>query len=135
MSEETPKPKRVRGKPQEPTLDLDALAKLSPSEAAFLTRSTLAKLPAGLEGDAAQKWAADKMIELLPEAVANVAFNLRHGTDKQRDEATDRVLKANGMDKRDAPQQQGGLIILNLNMAAQKVPWLERMQPKVKDEE
>ena len=130
MSDSSPPKKPPKAVP----MDLDALARLSPSEAAFQTRALMARLPAGLEGDEAKKWAEEKMAQLLPEAIANVAYNLRHGTDKQRDEATDRVLKANGMDKRDAPAQQGGLIILNLGTQAEKIPWLARLQKPKEDE-
>lgn len=94
----------------------------------FLERAKLSKLPKSLKGDEATKWAQDKLVELLPEAVASVAYDLRYGDDKRRSEATDKVLRANGMDKRDAPSNQGGLIVLNLGQAETgKVPWLQRM--------
>lgn len=113
-------------------LDLDQLAAKPTAEVAYEHRKQLAKLPDGLEGDKALKWAQEKMVDLLPEAVANIAFDLRYGTDRQREAATDRVLRANGMDKRDAGASMGGqgLIVLNLTNAegAETVPWLQRMQ-------
>jgi hypothetical protein len=93
---------------------LGALVKVAERDRPYDDRRRLAKLPEGLKGDEATKWAQEKLIELLPEAVASVAFDLRYGTDKQRETATDRVLKANGLDRRDAPSAQGGLIVLNL---------------------
>lgn len=112
------------------TLNLDELAAKPTAEVAFEHRKQLAKLPDGLTGDAATKWAQEKMVDLLPEAVANVAYDLRYGTDRQREAATDRVLKANGMDKRDTNASQGGqgLIVLNLTAEATSgVPWLQRL--------
>ena len=125
------KPKRRAKKAaQEPILDLDALARLSPAEAAFESRRELAKLPAGLEGEAATTWAQNKLVELLPEAVASVAHDLRYGNDKVRAEAADKVLRANGLDKREASPGGGGLIVLNLGSAGAEIPWLQRMAPK-----
>jgi hypothetical protein len=115
-------------------LDLDALAKLGPAEAAFQSRKSIAKMPSNLKGDAATKWAAEKMVELLPEAVANVAYDLRYGTEKQREAATERVLKANGMDRKEANNGGShGLIVLQLGEGDAKIPWLQRMSPKTDD--
>lgn len=109
-------------------VDLDALAQVSPADAAFETRAQLARLPKNLKGDEATKWASDKLVELLPEAVASVAYDLRYGTDKVRGEAADKVLRANGLDKREAQGGGGGLIVLNLSPQAEAIPWLKRMK-------
>lgn len=106
-----------------------ALAKADPAEIEAATRLSMAKVPANLKGDEAVKWSQDKMVELLPEAVANIAWNLRFGTAKERAEATDKVLRANGMDRRDQGVQTGGLIVLNLNGGKTDIPWLQRVQP------
>lgn len=112
-------------------VDEKALAALPPEEQAWATRKQLAKLPAGLAGDAAQQWAQKKLVDLLPEAVASVAYDLRYGTDKVRAEAADKVLRANGLDKREAAGGGGGLIVLNLTGAdTGKIPWLERLNSK-----
>lgn len=112
-------------------LDLDVLAAKPTAEVAFEHRKQLAKMPEDLKGNEALKWAQEKMVDLLPEAVANIAFDLRYGTDKQREAATDRVLRANGMDKRDAGASMGGqgLIVLQLGSDSEPIPWLQRMQP------
>ena len=108
-------------------LDLDELAKLDPKEAAFLNRAHLSQLPKKLTGDEATKWSTDKLVELLPEAVASVAYDLRYGTDKVRAEAADKVLRANGLDKREAKEaDRGGMIVLNIGNA-EGVPWLQRL--------
>ena len=111
-------------------VNLDEQAKIDPKDLAVNSRHQLAGIPKGLKGDDAVKWAQEKMVELLPEAVANISWNLRYGTDKQRDEATDRVLRANGMDRKDAGSGGShGLIVLNLGTGAvQDVPWLQRMR-------
>lgn len=119
------------------SVDLDALAAISPADAAFETRAQLARLPRNLKGDEATKWAGDKLVELLPEAVASVAFDLRYGTDKVRSEAADKVLRANGVDRREAQSGGAGLIVLNIGaQATSSIPWLERMKkPEPKDED
>lgn len=108
-------------------LDLDALAAIPEQDKPFAARSALAKLPDGLKGEEALKWSQEKLVELLPEAVANVTWNLRYGTDKQRDEATDRVLKANGLDKKDANATVGqNYIVLQMGAQDNSIPWLAR---------
>lgn len=116
-------------------LDLDELEKVAPEDQAFQTRAQLAQLPKNLKGDEAVEWAQKKLVDLLPEAVASLAYDLRYGSDKTRSEAADKVLRANGLDKREAQQGGGGLIVLNFGSEVSgKVPWLERMQPAKKVE-
>jgi hypothetical protein len=99
---------------------------------AFEKRARLVKLPKGLKGEEAAKWAQDKLTALLPEAIASVAFDLRYGGNSQRAAATETILKANGLDRREAAPSNGGLIVLNLGQAAAgQVPWLQRMQQAV----
>lgn len=129
-----PAPKAKRAKPEK--LNLDALAKVSPEDAAYETRKALVKMPDGLEGDSAQEWAEGAIKKLVPEAVASLAYDLRFGTDKQRSEAADKVLRSVGMDKREATQQGSqALIVLNLGSeAVSNVPWLQRVQKPPKSE-
>ncbi len=130
--EELPKPAPTkRPKPSRSNvIDLDAQEGMSQAEKDWLTKAGALGLPVGVKGDEARKWAEDKLVELLPEAVANVAWNLRHGDRKEKAEATDKILKANGLDRREAPTATGGLIVLNLggDAATEKVPWLQRLQ-------
>lgn len=109
--------------------DQRAIEKLTPEDAAFAARKQLAALPEGLKGDEATQWAQAKLVDLLPEAVASVAYDLRYGTDKVRAEAADKILRANGVDKREASQGGGGLIVLNIN-GTSNIPWLERLNKK-----
>lgn len=124
-----------RGGHGEQVINLDKLKEVDPRDHGRLERAAQVGLKKTLKGDDALRWAQDKMVELLPEAVANVAWDMRYGTDKQRTEATDKVLRANGMDKKDANQQgQSGLIILQLGAGsdAGNIPWLSRMKPSPK---
>lgn len=101
-------------------------------EKAFARRAKLSGLPSGLKGEEAIKWGQDKLAALLPEAVANVAYDLRYGSDRERTAAADRVLAANGLDKREAAKTGGqGLIVLNINTGGETIPWLQRMHKVV----
>lgn len=112
-------------------IDLDAQAKMAPADLEFQGRANLVRLPSNLKGDDATKWAQDKLVELLPEAVASVAHDLRYGSPKTRSEAADKVLRANGMDRREASTGGGGLIVLNIGTGGtDKIPWLQRLQKK-----
>lgn len=116
----------------EDIIDLDAQEKMDPKDLAFAGRAQLALMPSNLKGEDAQRWAQDKLVSLLPEAVASVMHDLRYGNDKVRSEAADKVLRANGLDKREAAQGGGGLIVLNIGtQGMDAVPWLQRM-PKGK---
>lgn len=110
--------------------DLTALAKMSPEDQEFAARRQLAKLPDGLTGEAATQWAQEKLVDLLPEAVASLAYDLRYGAPKVRAEAADKVLRANGVDRREAAVGGGGLIVLNIGTGGSNLPWLERLNKK-----
>lgn len=75
-------------------------------------------------------WADRKALEMLPAALAELNFNLKFGTDKQRSEAVDRVIDMHGLRKREAQAGQHATIILNLgggkDALAAKLPWLKR---------
>lgn len=107
-----------------------AIEKLPQEEQEFLARKQLAALPEGLKGEQATQWAQEKLVDLLPEAVASLAYDLRYGTPKVRSEAADKVLRANGLDKREAREGGGGLIVLNIGTGATGIPWLERLSNK-----
>jgi hypothetical protein len=79
-------------------------------------------------------WADRKALEMLPAALAELNFNLKFGTDKQRAEAVDRVIDMHGLRKREAQAGQHATIILNLgggkDALAAKLPWLKREEPE-----
>lgn len=111
-------------------LDAKELVKVPEEDRPFESRAALVGLPKDLTGEAATDWAKAKLVDLLPEAVASLQWDLRYGTDKVRAEAADKVLRANGLDKREAAPTGGGLIVLNIGTESTKVPWLERMNKK-----
>lgn len=124
-----PKPEAPPMLVSDTAIDMDAV-EAKPQDAEFAAKAALVKLPRALKGDDATRWSQDKMVELLPQAVAEIAWNLRYGNDKQRDSAVDRVLRANGMDRRDGNAAgQGGMIVLNLQTGNTGLPWLDRMKP------
>ena len=91
-------------------------------------RFKLAQLPAGGEVADPTEWAKDKLAAMLPEAVAQLQWDLRKGSERVRSEAAEKVLKANGMDKREAAtQERQPTIIVNIG-ADSKAPWLERLK-------
>ncbi|MFT3866851.1 MAG: hypothetical protein QM729_21520 [Solirubrobacterales bacterium] len=95
----------------------------------FDAKRRLSNLPANLSIEDTQKWANDQMSHMVGEAVANVKWNLRYGTAKERDAAVQRVLDYNGLTKREAvQQQQGNTIIVNMSGAAgEGAPtWLQK---------
>jgi hypothetical protein len=111
-------------------LDLDEVNKLGPQAASHMQRMTTAGVPKNLTPDKAKAWTEEFLQKLLPEAAASVAWDLRYGTDKARSEAADKVLRANGMDKREAQQSAGASIILNIGTGESSLPWLKRVMPK-----
>jgi hypothetical protein len=105
---------------------------LTAAHALFLQRVRAAGVPANLGADEAAAWAQKKLAELLPEAVAELQHQLRYGTERQRADAVDRVLNANGMAKKEANNATGSTIIVNLAGDMSKIPFLQRTVDAVK---
>lgn len=101
---------------------------LIPGHAAYLQRIKTAGVPAGLVGDKAVEWSQAKLLEMLPEAVANIQHDLRYGSAKERTEAAMTVLKANGVAQKDAVNATTPTIILQLGDSLNDVPFLQRIQ-------
>lgn len=111
-------------------LDLDALRKADPMAVARDQRRNLIDAPKNLTADQARPWAEAELAKMLPDAVANIKWDLMYGSDKARSEATDKVLRANGMDRREGnAAASGGTIILNIGAGQTGIPWLERVKP------
>lgn len=92
-------------------------------------RKAMVRVPENLEGSAANDWAAGRMLQLAPRAVAEAEYRLRFGDDDQRWEAAKFVMDATGHGKRDA----------NGNMAMKpsivvlggiRLPWLPKQVEK-----
>lgn len=75
-----------------------------------------------------KQWADRKAVEMLPQAMAEINFQLKYGSDKQRQEAADRILDMHGLRKREAQAGNHATIVLNLGgeALAAKLPWLSR---------
>jgi hypothetical protein len=92
----------------------------------------------GKDEAAIKAWTDRKAVELLPTVIADLAFDLKYGTDKQRAEARDRVLDMHGLRKREAAAGNHATIVLNLGDGSKsltaKLPWLSRSDVASEDE-
>lgn len=84
--------------------------------------------PAGpLPLEKAKQFADDLALRMLPDAMAEVAWQLHNGDAKDRAKAVEQVLDMNNMRRRDLAQGVAPTIILNLgNGNAGGVPWLTK---------
>ncbi len=82
-------------------------------------------IPKDLKGADAEKWADDKLVELLPAAVSDLERDLKFGSDSQRASARDKILDATGRGKTDKAFG-GSAPIIMLNMTPGDIPWLKR---------
>lgn len=96
----------------------------------WAARSALMKTPSGLSGAEAEEWADKNLNEALPEAVAELRYQLRYGDDKQRMDAARDVLDATGKRRKDGGVSGGATIIVNVGT----LPW-EKKREKVTDGE
>lgn len=104
--------------------------KMAPEELAYIKRKSLARLPeTPLTDDEATELAKSRLTQMLPEAIARIQWDLRYGSDKAQSEAAQKVLAANGMDKREAAITRATpQIIVNIGTGDTKAPWLERLK-------
>jgi hypothetical protein len=83
-------------------------------------------------------WVDKKAVELLPQVVADLSFDLKYGTDKQRAEARDRIMDMHGLRKREAAAGNHSTIVLNIgdqNALKASLPWLSRSDKASEDGE
>ena len=83
-------------------------------------------------------WVDKKAVELLPQVIADLSFDLKYGTDKQRAEARDRIMDMHGLRKREAAAGTHSTIVLNIgdqNALKQSLPWLSRSDKASEDGE
>lgn len=92
-------------------------------------RRELVPVPVELEGEAAEKWADEKIVKLLPRAVAEIEFQLEYGSDEQRERAANKILDATGRGKTERGSAGSAPIIL-LNMTPSSLPWAQRVEKK-----
>lgn len=89
----------------------------------LIARQTFLKVPQGLTDAAAEEWADKKLINLLPDAIAEAEYRLKLGDDDQRWSAAKQILESTGRGKKEA--MNGGaspLVIINMG-AGSKLPW------------
>lgn len=90
------------------------------------TRLKAVRAKKNLSGDEAVEWGKQRLMDMVPEAVADLQFSLKYGTAKERAEARERVLRANGLADKEAPSASGGMVILNLGGSLEDTPFLKR---------
>lgn len=88
-------------------------------------RKKLVERPEFPDAKAAEEWTQDRVVKLLPDALAEVEYQLRFGDDAQRMGAARDILDANGMRRRDATASGGQTIILHMNSV---LPWQDKAQ-------
>ena len=92
----------------------------------FLERAKVAGLPAAIAGDKALEWSQQKLVEMLPEAIASLQWDLRYGSAKERGDAVQSVLKANGVAQKEAAVGSAPTIVLHLGDGDSGFPFLQR---------
>ena len=122
--------------PRPPTVDQSKVQAFHPdmADAMAVTRDlTLKRLhvglpPAGpLPVEKAKQFADDLALRMLPDAMAEVAWQLHNGDAKDRAKAVEQVLDMNNMRRRDLAQGVAPTIILNLGGGnGNGVPWLTK---------
>ena len=102
----------------------------APADLDYLKRKSLAMVPeAPMNDEQSVEWSKGKLARLLPEAVSVLAWDLRYGTEKVRTEAANKIMAANGVDKREASQgREQPTIVVNIGTGDSKAPWLERLK-------
>jgi hypothetical protein len=86
-------------------------------------RETLVQVP-NLSGADAEEYVEEKKVALLPQAMAEIEFQLKYGDNKERIDAARDVMRMNGMLNRDAPTGVAPTIIIN--MGDKKLPWQKK---------
>lgn len=110
----------------------ELLGKLSQAHGRQAARKTFFKVPPNLQGADAEAWAQQKAVSLLPEAMAELEYQLMLGDDAQRRDAARDILDINGMRKRESSSGGGATIILNLG--GKELPWAQRVVEKLEGE-
>lgn len=99
----------------------DARENIQFSIARRKVREELVPVPQ-LSGAEAEEYVEKEKVDLLPQALAEVKFQLLYGDDKQRIEAGRDVLRMNGMLNRDAPTGTQATVIVQMG-PGQTLPW------------
>lgn len=93
-------------------------------------RKEYMKVPEGLTGPDAEAYVQRKMIDLTPDAVAELEFQLKIGDDRQRMTAAQDILDRAGFGKRDGGGAAvGPIMIINANGGTFIPPWVKQEKP------
>lgn len=88
------------------------------------------KVPEGLTGPDAEAYVQRKMVDLTPDAVAELEFQLKIGDDRQRMTAAQDILDRAGFGKRDGGGAAvGPIMIINAVGGSFTPPWAVKAQP------
>lgn len=103
---------------------LAELNSLGASSGRMVARKHFSTVPKGLVGADAEAWADQKLVSLLPWAVAEVEHQLKFGTNQERERAAQKVLDATGRGKRDASTgSTAPIIVLTAGPNGLELPW------------
>lgn len=120
-------PKVVQATEQDPNASPIEIAKVAHSQ----RLAEIPRPPSNSSAESMRDWAEKEIHNLLPEAVASLAWDVKYGDSKARTEARGEILRATGIDKRDAANfGKGGQIVINVAGAANGIslPYLNRTQ-------
>lgn len=98
----------------------------------YQMRKRYLNAPEKLNGAAAEEWADQKLVELLPEAVVDIEWDLKYGNDSERQAARKQVLDATGRGKREGGGggTQPIIMLVGQGVGPGAQPWLQRVEVK-----
>jgi hypothetical protein len=110
---------------------LDESVRIGKAAGRFAARMSVLDVP-NVKGKEAEAWADERLVDLLPLAVAEKEFELKFGDDEQRSKAADRILEANGRGKRENQVASAPTILLigNGPQGQLDAPWIKRLPAK-----
>lgn len=110
---------------------VDETARLGKAMGRHLARHNFLKVPKGLEGAEAEQWADSKLVNLLPDAVAELEYQLKLGDDSQRERAAKMVLESMGRGRRESGGGSNAPVIIIAGGAGGQVqvPWAQKVAP------
>jgi hypothetical protein len=89
-------------------------------------RLELLGVPQGLKAQEAEAFAAARLVDLSPYAVAEMEYQLMYGNDKMRSDAARDILDRAGFGKKSEGGGMGGpVIVVNLSGDG-KLPWMPK---------
>jgi len=86
------------------------------------------KIPDGLEGDAAERFADARLSSLLPVAVGILEDQLKHGSRDEKRNAAKQILESNGRGKREAIAASSPPIVIQVSGGGVSLPWRQEKE-------